>query len=218
MFNTLQRNQESRSSQGEFHSGGAKLSAAVIGSGFGGLATAIRLQAMGVQTTCFESRDKPGGRAYVYEDGGFTFDAGPTVITAPHCLEELFDVAGKSMSEYVTLLPVAPFYRLRWVDGVEFDYVGGEEELIEQIKKINPKDVDGYKRFAEYTRRVFEKGYVELGATPFLKFRDMIAVAPDLLKLKAHRSVYNIVSKYIQDEHLRQAFSFHPWIPVPSTP
>lgn len=210
MFDTLQRNQESRSSQGEFHSGGAKLSAAVIGSGFGGLATAIRLQAMGVQTTCFESRDKPGGRAYVYEDGGFTFDAGPTVITAPHCLEELFDVAGKSMSEYVTLLPVAPFYRLRWVDGVEFDYVGGEKELIEQIKKINPKDVDGYKRFAEYTRRVFEKGYVELGATPFLKFRDMIAVAPDLLKLKAHRSVYNIVSKYIQDEHLRQAFSFHP--------
>ncbi len=154
------------------------LKAAVIGSGFGGLAAAIRLQAMGIETTCFEARDKPGGRAYVYEDAGFTFDAGPTVITAPDCLSELFDLAGKSMSDYVRLLPVAPFYRLRWSDGVEFDYVGNEHELLQQIEKINPADVDGYRRFADYTRRVFEKGYVELGAVPFLRFRDMVTVAP----------------------------------------
>lgn len=186
------------------------LQAAVIGSGFGGLASAIRLQAMGIQTTCFEARDKPGGRAYVYEDDGFTFDAGPTVITAPHCLEELFQIAGKSMDDYVKLLPVTPFYRLRWNDGVEFDYVGDETELIRQIRQINPADVDGYKRFAEYTRKVFEKGYVELGATPFLRFRDMISVAPDLMKLRADRSVYKTVSKFMKDEHLRQAFSFHP--------
>jgi phytoene desaturase len=186
------------------------LSAAVIGSGFGGLAAAIRLQAMGIQTTCFEARDKPGGRAYVYEDQGFTFDAGPTVITAPHCLEELFQIAGKSMDDYVKLLPVTPFYRLRWSDGAEFDYVGDETELIEQIRRINPADVDGYKRFADYTRKVFEKGYVELGATPFLRFRDMISVAPDLMKLRADRSVYKTVSKFMKDEHLRQAFSFHP--------
>jgi len=188
----------------------SKLKAAVIGSGFGGLASAIRLQAMGIQTTCYEARDKPGGRAYVYEDEGFTFDAGPTVITAPHCLEELFQIAGKSMDDYVKLVPVTPFYRLRWSDGVEFDYVGDEHELIKQIQKINPADVDGYKRFADYTRRVFEKGYVELGATPFLRFRDMISVAPDLMKLRADRSVYKTVSKFIEDEHLRQAFSFHP--------
>ncbi len=186
------------------------LKAAVIGSGFGGLAAAIRLQAMGIQTTCYEGRDKPGGRAYVYEDEGFTFDAGPTVITAPHCLEELFEVAGRSMEDYVKLLPVTPFYRLRWSDGVEFDYVGDELELIEQIRRINPADVDGYKRFADYTRRVFEKGYVELGATPFLRFRDMISVAPDLMRLRADRSVYKTVSKFLHDEHLRQAFSFHP--------
>ncbi len=192
--------------------GGARtgLSAAVIGSGFGGLASAIRLQAMGIQTTCYEARDKPGGRAYVYEDNGFTFDAGPTVITAPHCLEELFEVAGKSMEDYVKLRPVTPFYRLRWSDGVEFDYVGDEAELIEQIKRINPVDVDGYKRFADYTRKVFEKGYVELGAKPFLRFRDMVSVAPDLMKLRADRSVYKTVSKFMKDEHLRQAFSFHP--------
>ena len=183
-----------RSEQGLSHrvgqpgiAGGARtgLSAAVIGSGFGGLASAIRLQAMGIQTTCYEARDKPGGRAYVYEDNGFTFDAGPTVITAPHCLEELFEVAGKSMEDYVKLRPVTPFYRLRWSDGVEFDYVGDEAELIEQIKRINPADVDGYKRFADYTRKVFEKGYVELGAKPFLRFRDMVSVAPDLMKLRA---------------------------------
>jgi len=186
------------------------LSAAVIGSGFGGLASAIRLQAMGIQTTCYEARDKPGGRAYVYQDNGFTFDAGPTVITAPHCLEELFEVAGKSMEDYVKLRPVTPFYRLRWSDGVEFDYVGDEAELIEQIKRINPADVEGYKRFADYTRRVFEKGYVELGAKPFLRFRDMVSVAPDLMKLRADRSVYKTVSKFMKDEHLRQAFSFHP--------
>lgn len=186
------------------------LRAAVIGSGFGGLAAAIRLQSMGFQTICFESRDKPGGRAYVYEDRGFTFDAGPTVITAPDCLEELFSLSGRLMSDYVTLLPVKPFYRLRWSDGVEFDYVGDEAELLEQIRRINPADVDGYKKFAQYTRKVFEKGYVELGAKPFLRFRDMISVAPDLIRLRADRSVYNTVSRFLQDEHLRQAFSFHP--------
>lgn len=184
--------------------------AAVIGSGFGGLAAAIRLQAMGVSTVCFEGRDKAGGRAYVYQDQGFTFDAGPTVITAPHCLEELFALGGRSMSDYVRLLPVTPFYRLRWSDGVEFDYVGNEAQLLEQIRRISPRDADGYQRFAEYTRRVFQKGYIELGSVPFLNFRDMVAVAPDLLRLRADRSVYKTVSKFISDEHLRQAFSFHP--------
>ena len=211
MFETTQEKTMSRAitakhDKSSYH----KVTAAVIGSGFGGLASAIRLQAMGIQTTCYEARDKPGGRAYVYNDGGFTFDAGPTVITAPHCLEELFTIAGKAMSDYVTLVPVSPFYRLRWSDGVEFDYVGNESELIEQIRRINPRDVEGYKRFADYTRRVFQKGYVELGSTPFLRFRDMISVAPDLMKLKAHRSVYGIVSRFIKDKHLRQAFSFHP--------
>lgn len=184
--------------------------AAVIGSGFGGLAAAIRLQALGFQTTCYEARDKPGGRAYVYEDAGFTFDAGPTVITAPHCLEELFALSGRSMSDYVELLPVSPFYRLRWADGTEFDYVGSEAELLTQIRKLSPTDVDGYKRFADYTRKVFDKGYVELGAAPFLRFRDMIAVTPDLMRLRAQSSVYKTVSRFIKNEYLRQAFSFHP--------
>jgi phytoene desaturase len=183
---------------------------AVIGSGFGGLAAAIRLQAMGFETVCYEARDLPGGRAYVYRDQGFTFDAGPTVITAPHCIEELFDIADRKMSDYVELVQVDPMYRLQWTDGCKFDYTSDEDRLIEQIKNFSHSDVQGYHQFAEYSRRVFEKGYVELGATPFLNFRDMLHCAPDLIKLRAERSVYATVARFINNEHLRQAFSFHP--------
>ncbi len=184
--------------------------AAVIGSGFGGLAAACRLQALGVRTTLLEARDKPGGRAYVYADKGFTFDAGPTVITAPECLEEVFTAAGKRLADYVELLPVSPMYRLVWPDGVRFDYVQSEAALVEQIRRISPDDVDGYRRFAAYSRKVFQKGYVELGAKPFLRFRDMVRAAPHLARLRADRSVYGAVARFIKDEHLRQAFSFHP--------
>lgn len=186
-----------------------KRRAAVIGSGFGGLAAAIRLQCAGIDTVIFEARDKPGGRAYVYEDAGFTFDGGPTVITAPHCIEELFDLAGKRMSDYVELMPVAPFYRLCWEDGDRFDYVADTEQMAAQIARRDPRDAEGYRAFVDYSRRVFEKGYVELVAQPFLRFSDMLKVAPDLVRLRADRSVYATVSRYVRDEHVRQALSFH---------
>jgi phytoene desaturase len=184
--------------------------AAVIGSGFGGLAAAIRLQSLGFETVCYEAQDQPGGRASVYEDGGYIFDAGPTVITAPHCLEELFELSGRRMADYVRLLPVTPLYRLQWADGVSFDYVADEAGLIEQVRRVNPADVDGYRRFADYSRQVFQKGYEELGAVPFLNFTDMLRAAPHLARLRADRSVYATVSRFVKDEHLRQAFSFHP--------
>jgi phytoene desaturase len=183
--------------------------AVVIGAGFGGLALAIRLQASGVQTTLLEKRDKPGGRAYVYEDQGFVFDAGPTVITDPSAIEELFTLAGRKMSDYVEMLPVSPFYRLCWEDGSSFDYVNDQESLDRQIHARNPADVAGYQRFLAYSKAVFDEGYLKLGAVPFLSFRDMVAVGPQLAKLQAWRTVYSMVSKFIQDEHLRQAFSFH---------
>ena len=118
--------------------------AVVIGSGFGGLALAIRLQSAGIQTTLIEARDKPGGRAYVFEDDGFIFDAGPTVITDPTCLEELFELSGRKLSDYVELMPVMPFYRLMWEDGTVFDYSNDEKELLRQIGELNVKDVAGY--------------------------------------------------------------------------
>lgn len=183
--------------------------AIVIGSGFGGLAVAIRLQSAGYQTTLIEARDKPGGRAYVYQDKGFTFDAGPTVITAPDCLEELFSLSNRRMDDYVKMVPVTPFYRLSWGDGVSFDYSNDSEKLREQIMKLNPEDWEGYQQFMAYSRDVFREGYEKLAAVPFLKIWDMVKVAPQLMKLSAYRSVYSMVSKYIKNEHLRQAFSFH---------
>lgn len=182
---------------------------AVIGSGFGGLAVAIRLQTAGFETTVFEKADKPGGRAYVYHDAGFVFDAGPTVITAPHCLDDLFSEASRSMADYIELIPVSPFYRLLWDDGDVFDYTGDTGTMLAQIRRRNLGDVDGYLRFLDYARRVFQKGYVELAAAPFLRFSDMVRVAPQLALLRADRSVYRTVSSYVHDEHLRQALSFH---------
>lgn len=182
---------------------------AVIGSGFGGLAAAIRLQAAGCETIIFEKRDQPGGRAYVYRDNGFTFDAGPTVITAPHCLEELFTVAGKSMQDYVELMPVKPFYRLFWDDGYQFDYSDDDNALEQQIRAKAPGDWAGYQRFLKYSQEVFREGYEKLVHVPFLSLSSMVAVAPQLIRLEAYRSVYSVVAKYIRDPHLRQLFSFH---------
>jgi phytoene desaturase len=182
---------------------------AVIGSGFGGLAVAIRLQAAGCDTVIFEKRDQPGGRAYVYHDHGFTFDAGPTVITAPDCLRELFILAGKLMDDYVTLLPVSPFYRLFWEDGYRFDYSDDSRAVEGQIAEKSPRDVKGYRRFLNYSEEVFKEGYENLAHVPFLNLWNMLSVVPQLLRLEAYRSVYSIVSKYVQDSHLRQLFSFH---------
>lgn len=187
----------------------ARTRVAVIGSGFGGLSVAIRLQAKGYQVKIFEKRDQPGGRAYVYREKGFTFDAGPTVITAPESLEELFALTGKKMSDYVEMMPVSPFYRLLWDDGYKFDYSNNEEELYAQIRAKSPSDEPGYKRFLKYSKEVFDEGYTKLAATPFLHLWSMVKVSPQLIRLGAHRSVYATVSKYIKDRHLREAFSFH---------
>jgi len=184
-------------------------SAAVIGSGFGGLALAIRLQSAGFETTVFEQRDKPGGRAYVYEDQGFTFDAGPTVITDPDCLRELYALSGRSLEDYVELMPVMPFYRLCWEDGYRFDYSNDPELNARQIAEKSPVDVEGYKRFLAYADEVLKEGYIKLGTAPFLHFSDMIKAAPQLVRLQSYRSVYSMVAKFIKDEQLRQAFSFH---------
>lgn len=184
-------------------------SAVVIGSGFGGIALAIRLQSAGIATTLVEGRDKLGGRAYVYEDDGFVFDGGPTVITDPTCLEELFTLSGHQLSDFVTLVPVSPFYQLRWEDGHTFDYVNDQDELDAQIRARNPKDVDGYRRFLAYSEALLEEGYVKLGSAPFLDFKSMVRVAPQLMKLQSYRNLYAKVASFIEDEHLRQAFSFH---------
>ncbi len=181
----------------------------VIGAGFGGLALAIRLQSAGIDTIIVEGRDKPGGRAYHWEKDGFTFDAGPTVITDPPCLQELWALSGRDMAGDIELMPVTPFYRLNWPDGTNFDYSNDNISLKSEIAKLNPEDVAGYDRFLEYSEGVYREGYLKLGSAAFLDFSSMIKAAPALMKYQAWRSVYSIVSKYVKNEKLREALSFH---------
>ena len=182
--------------------------AIVVGAGFGGIALAIRLQSMGFQTTLLDNRDKPGGRAYTYEIDGFKFDGGPTVITDPDCLEELFTLSQRQMKDYVELLPVDPFYRLQWEDGEVLDYNNDQNFLEEQIAKRNPDDIEGYRKFLAYSKELYREGYEKLGTTAFLKMSQMFAAAPQLIRLRADRSVYQQVSKYVKDEKTRQLLSF----------
>jgi phytoene desaturase len=182
----------------------------VIGSGFGGLAAAVRLQARGHEVTVIEKRDKPGGRAYVYEQDGFVFDGGPTVITAPWLIRELFDLAGRSPDRYLHLVPVDPFYRIFFSDGSRLDYCGDAERMRAQIRDLSPGDVEGYLAFAQRVERIFAKGFGELADQPFLHVTDMVKVLPDLVRLQSYRSVYGLVSRFVRDARLRQALSFHP--------
>jgi len=182
--------------------------AIIIGAGFGGISLAIRLQSMGFQTLLIDNRDKPGGRAYVYEIDGYKFDGGPTVITDPDCIEELFTVSGKEMKDYVKLLPVDPFYRLQWEDGQVLDYNNDQLFLEKQIGERNSKDIMGYRKFLEYSKDLYREGYEKLGTTAFLKVSQMFAAAPQLMRLRADRSVYKQVSKFVKNEKTRQLLSF----------
>ncbi len=182
---------------------------AVIGSGFGGLALAIRLQSAGIATTIVEARDKPGGRAYYWEKDGHIFDAGPTVITDPACLQELWALSGAEMAADVELLPISPFYRLSWPDGSSFDYLNDDARLTEQIRALEPADVEGYQKFLRYAAGVYTEGYEKLGHVAFLDFKSMLAAAPSLARYQAWRSVYSVVSGFVKNEKLRQALSFH---------
>jgi len=184
--------------------------AVVIGSGFGGLAAAVRLRVMGYRVTVLEALDQPGGRARVFRRDGFTFDAGPTVITAPYLLEELFALAGRSLADYATLVPIDPFYRVLFADGSSFDYTGNEDHLLEQIAAISPRDVDGYRRLAAHAERIFDVGYTQLAHRPFHRAADMLRVLPAMMRLESYRTVYGLVSRYIRDDRLRRVFTFEP--------
>jgi phytoene desaturase len=184
--------------------------ALVIGSGFGGLAAAVRLAVKGYAVTILEKRDRPGGRASVFEQDGFTFDAGPTIITAPYLFDELFVLAGRRMADYVRLFPIDPFYRIRFDDGTVFTYTGDPERMREEVHRFSPDDVAGYERFMECSRRIFEKGYLELGHVPFLTPWSMVRAVPSLIRLECYRSVLGLVRRHVRSAKLRQVFSFHP--------
>ena len=184
--------------------------AIVIGSGFGGLAAAVRLGARGFRVTVLERHDQPGGRARVFKDKGFVYDAGPTVITAPFLFEELWTLCGKKMSDHVKLVPVAPFYRIRFDDGALFDYCGDGESMRAQIRALSPADVEGYEQFLAMSQKIFSVGFERLAHVPFDSWTSMGRIVPDMVRLESYRTVYGLVAKFIQNERLRQVLSFHP--------
>ena len=184
--------------------------ALVIGAGFGGLAAAARLRARGYDVTVIDKQDQPGGRAVVYRRGGFVFDAGPTVVTAHFLFDELFALFGKRREDYVEFREVYPWYRIGFADGTYFNYGGTLEQTLEEIRKIEPADCDGYLKLLAHTKRIFDVGFTQLGDQPFDSVWSMVRVSPQLMTLGTWRTVWQMACKYMRNEKLRRVFSFQP--------
>ena len=181
----------------------------VIGAGFGGLAAAIRLRARGHDVELVEKRDQAGGRAGVFRQGGFTFDAGPTIITAPHLIAELFSLAGRRIEDYARLVPVSPFYRVRFNDGTSIDWTGDEEQRVAAIERLSPGDVDGYRRFARRSRDIFNQAFPLIDQS-FDTVGPMVRALPRLIRARSWMSVAGLVESEVRDPRIRQLLSFHP--------
>jgi phytoene desaturase len=184
--------------------------ALVIGAGFGGIAAALRLRAKGYNVTVVDRCSQIGGRAQVFERNGFRHDAGPTVITAPFLFDELFELFGEKFSDHVTLVPLKPWYRFHFADGDSFDYGGTLEETLSEIARIEPKDCDGYRQLLRQSKRIYDVGFTELSAVPFHRFKTMLKQIPRLLGLRSYETVWQLVSRYLSNPKLRQAFSIQP--------
>ena len=182
----------------------------IIGSGFGGLASALRMRAKGFDVTLVEKHLDLGGRARVFKKDKFTYDGGPTVITAPYLFDELFSLFNKKISDYVKIVPLDLWYRFVFNDGKTFDYNGNDKSMEEQIKKFSPEDYTGYKKLVNFTEKIFDKGFTDLSDKPFNNLIFMMKQIPSLLKLKSYKSVYSLVSNFISNEKLRRVFSMHP--------
>ena len=186
------------------------MNSVVIGSGFGGIAAALRLRAKNHNVTLIEKHNDLGGRARVFKKNGFTFDAGPTVITAPYLINELFQLFHKKSADYINIIPLNIWYRFVFEDGIKFDYSGNEKLIKKQIEKFSKKDVYGYENLLKFTKKIFDKGFLELSDVPFDNPFFMIKQMPALLNLKSYKSVYSLVASYIKNEKLRRIFSMHP--------
>ena len=182
----------------------------VIGSGFGGIAAALRLRAKGHDVTLIEKHQDLGGRARVFKRNGFTFDGGPTVITAPYLINELFELFKRNPKDYIELSPLKIWYQFIFEDRSKFNYSGNENEMKAQIGELSEEDVQGYEKLVNFTKKIFDKGFTELADVPFDRPFVMLQQLPALLKLKSYKSVYSLVSSYIKNEKLRRMLSMHP--------
>lgn len=184
--------------------------AIVMGAGFGGIASALRLRAKGYKVTLIDKSDSLGGRAQVFKKEGFIYDAGPTVITAPFLIKELFELFNKDIEDYVNIFPVEPWYRFYFQDGTYFNYGGTIDDTLNEINKISPEDCEGYKKLLMNSEKIFKIGFEELAHKPFSTLWSMLVQIPSLVKLKAYQSVYSFVSSHLKHDKLRQAFSIQP--------
>jgi phytoene desaturase len=184
--------------------------AVVIGSGFGGLAAAIRLGARGWRVTVVEKLDAPGGRAYVYRQDGFTFDAGPTIITAPYLLQDLWTLCGRRMADDIDLRRMDPFYRIRFDDGTTMSCSADLDAMRAEVARIAPEDVAGFDRFIRDSESIFDIAFKKLADQPFHSLGTLLAAVPDMIRLQGYRTVFGKVGDYFRNDKLRIAFSFHP--------
>ena len=184
--------------------------AVVIGSGFGGMAAALRARKLGFEVTLIERLEQLGGRARTFKRDGHTFDAGPTVITAPFLFEELFELFDRQLPEYAEILPVSPWYRYEFSDGSRMDYGGTVEDTVNEIERLSPRDVEGYKRLLAHSKRIFDVGFGELAHVPFNRLWFMLKQVPALVRLGCYRTVWQFTKRYLKDERLRRAFSIQP--------
>jgi phytoene desaturase len=184
--------------------------ARVIGSGFGGLAAAIRLACRGWRVEVLERLDAPGGRAYVWKQDGFVFDAGPTIITAPFLLDELWALAGRRFADDVELKLMDPFYRIRFADGTWFDYSGDAQRMRDEVARFCKADLPGYERFLEEAARCYQLGFIELGTIAYNTIGDLVGAVPNIIRMKGWRSIYRMACAHFSDPKLRIVMSFHP--------
>lgn len=187
-----------------------KYDVVVIGAGFGGLASALTLRSMGLTVGMIEALDKVGGKAYVDEVNGFKFDRGPSIITAPFLIDDIFQMSGVNREDYCQFVPVDPFYTVKFHDGSKISHFNAQERFLQEIANICADEVENVKEFFLYADKIFQKGFIELGDKNFANPFSMLGVAPQLLKLNAVRPVYSMVSKFVKNEKIRQFLSFHP--------
>jgi phytoene desaturase len=186
------------------------MKALVIGAGFGGIAAALRLRAKGYEVALIDRCAGLGGRAQVFERGGFKHDAGPTVITAPFLFEELFALFGERFEDHVQLVPLTPWYRFHFSDNTQFDYGGTLAQTLAEIARIEPGDCDGYRSLLAQSEKIFNVGFLQLSAVPFHRFGAMLKQIPALLRLRSHDTVWQLVCRHLKNPKLRQAFSIQP--------
>ena len=184
--------------------------AIVIGAGLGGLASAMRLGAKGYAVTVIDRLDRPGGRGSSITQGGHRFDLGPTIVTVPQGLRDLWAACGRDFDRDITLRPMDPFYEIRWQDGSTFTMRGDDAAMEAEVARLSPGDLEGYRKFLRDAETRYWFGYEDLGRRPMHKLWDLVKVLPKFAWLRADRSVHAHAAGRMRDPRLRFAFSFHP--------